>query len=303
MPRRSIEGITQRWTRSKSSARRPTSSSYRPSRSPLERNTGRSSVIARCSSTASSSRGTEPASVKESPTRAPSPGESLLGSRSRPDRPLILRLDRPHTLVDELLHPFSLVGLGRVDVALRVGRDAVDREELSRLTAAVSEARENLERLAVHHVDLLVLAVGDVDVLLLRVLREGDVPDGAVSQGLFGDEGLLHERSILLEDLEPVVRPVADVHEPVVRGIRAVDRIAELLGGSGLRIVRSQVFVVGLVPVGAPEPFELAGVHVDDRDALVEVSVRDVSLVRRCIESDLRDAAEVLLVQASADEL
>ena len=85
-------------------------------------------------------------------------------------------------LVDELLQAPALVGLGRVDVALRVGRDAVHGEELAGLAAAVAEARQDLQRVALDDVDLLVLAVGEVEILLLRILRERDVPDRAVAE-------------------------------------------------------------------------------------------------------------------------
>ena len=63
-------------------------------------------------------------------------------------RPGPLR-DRRQPLVDELLQAPALVGLGRVDVALRIGRDAVDGEELAGLPAAVAEARQDLQRLAI----------------------------------------------------------------------------------------------------------------------------------------------------------
>ena len=44
----------------------------------------------------------------------------------------------------ELLHALTFVGLGRVDVALRVDGDAVHAEELAGLAAAVAEARQDL---------------------------------------------------------------------------------------------------------------------------------------------------------------
>src|SRR6185436_14320214 len=50
--------------------------------------------------------------------------------------------------------------------------------------------------------------------------------------------------------------------------------------------------VVGLVAVGAPVALDLAGLHVDDRDALVAVAVGDVRLVARLVEEDLRDLVE-----------
>src|SRR5262245_13820486 len=83
--------------------------------------------------------------------------------RSRPDDSLILFLNGAEALVHESLNTLSFVGLGRVDVAFGVGRDAVDPEELSRLTATVAETCEELQRLPVENVDLGILAVGQVD--------------------------------------------------------------------------------------------------------------------------------------------
>ena len=50
------------------------------------------------------------------------------------------------TLVDELLHARPLVGLGRVDVAGRVDRDAVHREEHAGLASAVAERGQHKYR-------------------------------------------------------------------------------------------------------------------------------------------------------------
>ena len=56
----------------------------------------------------------------------------------RPGRALIHHGDQSHSHVLELLYPFSFVGLGRVNVAFRVGGDAVHAVELPRLASAVS---------------------------------------------------------------------------------------------------------------------------------------------------------------------
>src|SRR5215208_4580789 len=88
----------------------------------------------------------------------PRPNDALVGSRHRAD-----------AFVRKLLEPLSFVRFRRVDVALRVRRDAVHREELTRLTTAIAEARDDLERGAIHHVHALVLAVGEEDIFLLRV--------------------------------------------------------------------------------------------------------------------------------------
>ena len=73
---------------------------------------------------------------------------------------------------------------------------------------------------------------------------------------------------------------VADVDEAVVRQLGAVHRGAELLRRRRVGIVAAEVGVVRLVAVGAPVALELAGVGVDDGDALVAVAVGDVGLVR-----------------------
>src|SRR5258706_14740844 len=71
--------------------------------------------------------------------------------RPRPgrQRPLVHRYDWRHSLEQESLEPFSFVGLGCVDVSLRVRSDAVHAVELSGLTAAVAECRQLFQRLAI----------------------------------------------------------------------------------------------------------------------------------------------------------
>src|ERR1043166_2395985 len=143
-------------------------------------------------------------------------------SSLRPHDPLI-GLDAAHAFVYELLNALALVGLRRIDVALRVRRDAVHREELARLAAAVTELRKNLQRLPVHHVRALFLAVRQEDVLLLRILRERDVPHRAVSPGLWLDDLLLHELAILPEDLNAIVRAIAHIHQSIIRRLGAME--------------------------------------------------------------------------------
>ena len=63
----------------------------------------------------------------------------------RPRHALIAERHRADALVDELLHAFTLVGLGRVEVALGVRRDAVHAVELARLASAVAERGDFLE--------------------------------------------------------------------------------------------------------------------------------------------------------------
>src|SRR3954462_13915322 len=114
-------------------------------------------------------------------------GALVSGRLRRPDRALVRLGPGRETLVHKLLQTLAAVRLGRIEVALRVGGDAVDRVELPGLTPAVAEAGELGERRAIEHVDLLVGAVGQVHVLLCPVLREGDVPHRAVTAGRLQD--------------------------------------------------------------------------------------------------------------------
>ena len=59
-----------------------------------------------------------------------------------------------------------------------------------------------------------------------------------------------------------------------------------------VRIVVAERRVVRLLAVGAPVALELAGVHVDDGDAVVAVAVGDVRLVRGVVDRDLRHLVE-----------
>src|SRR5437867_5621693 len=213
---------------------------------------------------------------------------------ARPHHALVLACDRRKPFVNELLNALPLVGLRRVDVALRVRGDAVHGEELPRLAAAVAEACQDLERLAVHDVHLLVSAVGEVDVLLLRIARERDVPHRSVAAGERRDALFLHELAVLAEHLDPVVRPVADVHEAVGRRLGTVDGISKLWSKRSVGIIRSHVGVLWRLSVRPPEALDRAGARVDAGHPLVSAAVVDERLVGLGVERDLCDAAEVI---------
>src|SRR5437660_460164 len=71
-----------------------------------------------------------------------------------------LRRHRSDSFEVELLHALALVRFARVQVAVRVGGDAVHAIELSGLPPAVAVASEDVERGAVEHPDLHVHPVG-----------------------------------------------------------------------------------------------------------------------------------------------
>ena len=76
-------------------------------------------------------------------------------------------------------------------------------------------------------------------------------------------------------------------------------RIAELLGGRSIRIVRAEVGVVGFVAVGAPVPLVLAGLGVEHDHAMVAVAVGDVHFIGLFVDKRLGRQPEVLDVVAA----
>ena len=65
--------------------------------------------------------------------------------------------------------------------------------ERARLPSALAEAREQLERITENDVHLVVLTVGEIQVLLLRVPGECDVPRRAGPERFLVEERFLHE--------------------------------------------------------------------------------------------------------------
>ena len=76
-------------------------------------------------------------------------------------------------------------------------------------------------------------------------------------------------------------------------------RVAELLRDGRIRVVVAEIGVVRLVAVGAPMPLVLAGVGVEDDDAVVAVAVGDVELIGLGIDKHLGGQPEVLGVVAA----
>ena len=93
------------------------------------------------------------------------------------------------------------------------------------------------------------------------------------------DEGFLDERAIGMEDLNAVVHAIANIQQAVVREHGAMHRIAKLLRGRAIRIVRARVGVVGLVAVSAPMPLVLAGVGIEHDHAVIAVTIGDIQLI------------------------
>src|SRR5262249_29162306 len=124
-------------------------------------------AAARCSSARSTTPSAVSAAMKQEPTTSFLSGMVCIYQCSRGPRAagafLLLR--------QELLYPLSLEVLTRVDVALRIDRDAADGVEGPGIAPAVAEAADDFERGTAEDEDLLIVAVCDVQELLLRIAR------------------------------------------------------------------------------------------------------------------------------------
>src|SRR5690242_20608344 len=78
-----------------------------------------------------------------------------------------------------------------------------------------------------------------------------------------------------------------------------MDWIAELLGRRSVGIVRPEIHVLRLVPIGAPVALVFAGIGIVDDYSMVSVAIRHVDLIRVLIDKDLCGKTQVLHVVAA----
>src|SRR5215475_7117940 len=76
-------------------------------------------------------------------------------------------------------------------------------------------------------------------------------------------------------------------------------RITELLRWRCVGIIPAEVFVIRLVSVSSPVPFELTSISIDHHDAFVQVAVGYVRFVGFRINKNLGHSTEVLEVIAT----
>src|ERR1700686_3719346 len=145
--------------------------------------------------------------------------------------------------------------------------------------------------------DLVIRAVCNQDVLLLRVIGKGEIVNrsahakgcaaGAAAFGAASRRRGVHEEAgnkfaLLGKYLHSVVSSLADINESVIRNVDAVKRGRKLLligRRSRFPVIRRRRVVVDLAQgyaVAAPAALERAAVHVIHEDALL---VHDVELV------------------------
>src|SRR5215510_6195152 len=123
----------------------------------------------------------------------------------------------PRTLIHELLEALSFVRFRYVDVSLGIGRNIVGAIELTGPVSTASELANNLQRFTAKNPNDLICANRNDQKLLRPVGRNSDIPYRSAAKRLFGDERLSQERSVLLENLSAIVRPIANIDKSIVR--------------------------------------------------------------------------------------
>ena len=161
-------------------------------------------------------------------------------SRHRVERVELVACHHRH----ELLDSFVLFHLSGVDVPLRVHGDRVDPVKLAGVRTITAESAERLAAIAVENPHFVIRSVSDVEVLLLRITREGKLVGGSARRELLvietaanfaarGSVGrhveLPEELPLLCEHLDPVLAALADIHQPVLRKLDEVQVGDEIL--------------------------------------------------------------------------
>src|SRR5579871_2181273 len=124
----------------------------------------------------------------------------------------------------EFLDALSVVDFSRVDVPEPVDGHGMHPVKFTGLSAAAAEAADDSAVLAPDDADLVVLAIGGEQICLLRIGPKREVPDSAVAEGVLLVKEFLHEAAVLAEHLNAVVDAVADIDEPVIGDLHAIDR-------------------------------------------------------------------------------
>ena len=136
--------------------------------------------------------------------------ESLLFLR-RPNDALIFFGNRSQTFIYKPLHTLAAIRFRCVDVALGVGRDAVHSVKHSGLAAAFAESGQHLQRLTIDDVHTIVFSIRKINVFLLRISGECDVPDRTGAERPLVEEFFLQKLSFGSEYLNPIISAVANV--------------------------------------------------------------------------------------------
>src|SRR5437588_10732585 len=157
------------------------------------------------------------------------------------------------------------------------------RVELARIAAVVSGHPNHGAVAAAQCPDHVVGVISHQQILLARIVREGNVANCSWLSRRRMYEELLHELALLREYLNPVVGAIANVDKSIVRDVGTVDGRPELLVVGSIGLVRTRVGIVRNISIGAPHPFECKRNGIEHDDALVQVAIGHVQLMRSLI--------------------
>jgi len=91
------------------------------------------------------------------------------------------------------------------------------------------------------------MPVGDIKKALLWIVGKGDVPDRSLTQCSLRYELFFDEFPVLLEHLNTIVLPVADINQPIPGNSDAAHG-AKLFRRRSIRIVGAEFRVSGTLP-------------------------------------------------------
>src|SRR5215472_18350336 len=136
----------------------------------------------------------------------------------------------------EFLDALGVVDFAGIDVTELVHGHGMDPVELAGVAAAAAEPADHAAILALQNAYLVVLPVGVQQISLLGIGPDREVPRRAIAERVLLKEPLLHEGAVLLEDLDTVLRAVADIDLAVIGNLDTMHGVPELLLRRPLRI-------------------------------------------------------------------
>src|SRR5215472_1621282 len=193
----------------------------------------------------------------------------------------------------EFLDALGVVDFAGIDVTELVHGHGMDPVELAGVAAAAAEPADHAAILALQNAYLVVLPVGVQQISLLGIGPDREVPRRAIAERVLLKEPLLHEGAVLLEDLDTVLRAVADIDLAVIGNLDTMHGVPELLLRRPLRIIGRLLVVVRDVAIGTPMPLVGTGRRVEHDDAAIAIAVGDVDFVGLLVDRRLRGLAKL----------
>src|SRR5262249_8591966 len=123
------------------------------------------------------------------------------------------------------LNAFPFEGFTCEEIPLRIHGETAHTDKLAGQPATLAKGIDNQRVVPRHNKNFLTRAIGHVEIPLLGVFRESEVPDRAAilcaTHGLIGNQHFLNKLAVLLEDLNAIANLVADVNHAVFRNVNA----------------------------------------------------------------------------------